>query len=125
MTLATTIRERCASYSLGHCLGVDAYSRPFRPEGKCLVLESERCPYFERVVLADLRQRGLAGDALRQYEKFAGPAAGPRAVRRCECGAEIPKGHRTCSECARKNRRETYRRAQRKHREVSSLHVNS
>ncbi len=32
----------------------------------------------------------------------------------CDCGEQMPKGRRMCDSCARKNRRETYRRARAK-----------
>jgi hypothetical protein len=127
VSLSNLVRARCASFALGHCLGLDAYSRPFRPEGPCAVLAGERCDYFSRVVLRDSLARGQGAAAAKAYAAIdpKGGAPAARAARRCACGQEIPKGHRTCGDCARRRRKETYRRSQQNRRQVLRQGVNS
>ena len=90
----------CANYDhhYGGCLLAEA----------CSVQEGERCAYFEKAVLPT----GHA-EMYEKYEQHCGieaPLARPQ-LRRCECGTILKHRERFCSDCTKKRRRATYRRA--------------
>ncbi len=99
----------CASYMRGGaCVHFDA---------ECLVSRDKRCKYFERIVLpladseSDLQAKRLA--ARKVYRTvFELPDA--QAGRSCgDCGSDIGKGRRFCSDCARVRKRASNRRSAR------------
>lgn len=131
-------KDECANYndSNGSCLGVTADSllpKPNRkpracPLPRCVLVDGERCDYFERIVLP-LAERGIPRflEARNAYYAKAIRAAGmrpnaeitlpqPKKLRQCECGNPLAAGHRFCEKCKIAKRRETYRASKRRQR---------
>ena len=82
----------------------------------CKVQEGKRCGYFERAVLPTAADVGLNDAVYSQYEaqvRIAGGGLLKRSqVRRCpDCGDEVGPRQRYCENCAKRRRRESYRRA--------------
>jgi hypothetical protein len=92
--LKKLVREECAAYVGGECLGVDPKNRVFREEGPCLVYQGENCDVFRRLILP------LAGEV----------------VLFCDCGSRLQEGKRICIVCDR--RRRAQRARDRKGRET-------
>lgn len=105
-TLKQIIIQECANYVDGKCLGADCLNkRIFNPTGHCLVMEKKRCEYFEQCLLPDYIKNNAK--IVKAYAKI-----NPDYIirdRKCTCGALLPPRRRICDDCARKNRRKSWR----------------
>ena len=125
-------RAECANLVGDVCLGIPWQcldgSRKIvgRERDGCLLSKPKvRCEYFERVIVppAEYWPKKYA-PAVRAYRRRIPKGQDPPAALvnawTCDCGELMPKGRRMCDSCARKNRRETYRRARAKQQESSA-----
>ena len=93
-----------------------------RERDGCLLSDPKaRCEYFEQVVAPVAEYwPGKYGSAARSYRRrIPRDQDPPLSVMNnwtCDCGRLMPRGRRMCDACARKNRRESNRRAQAKRR---------
>jgi hypothetical protein len=107
----------CANYDHHHggCLFDDS----------CSVEQGKRCGYFEKAVLPTAADIGLKEHVYSLYQRHVGIEAEGQLtrdlVRKCpECGAELKPRQRYCDDCARRKRRESYRRSRRKRMGLSA-----
>lgn len=117
--LRAFVKDQCVNLVSGGCLF----------EGECLVLTGKRCQYFERAVLgpADYKYRVPGYDYEKIFEQYGRINFSflnkTVKIRRCECGATLNPRQRCCEKCARRKRRESQRKYNRK-RTVSTTTVN-
>ena len=105
------------------CANFDHHSDGCLCDDACLVQTGHRCHHFEKVVLPTAGDIGLRESVHSQYRKHVGLGdngeLGTEPIRRCpDCGDEIGPRQRYCSNCSRRRRRESYRRAREKRRLV-------
>lgn len=113
--LTGLVRDECANWVGGRCMGLTVYSVPFRAPGACSIMQGKPCAYFERTILKAARKEGNE-KALRKYAEIAPEACTAGEARRCECGAMLPPRKRLCLKCAKRNRQKTYRTSQQRRR---------
>jgi len=126
-------RTACANFQPdGGCLGVSVEGlgngAPTCPRAKCLLAEkpSQRCGYFEQVVLplADApspkNRPKLQAERLSARAEYGGAAGVRRAVRTCpECGTPLAKRQRVCSACKRRRRRQQWQAEKQRQRRAA------
>ena len=131
--LATIIKNECACWRGGGCLGVGMDHSFDLPLPRCLVLLGERCSYFEKGVLPitaknrsyygawDQYQQRTAPDAestleelseedqaVYRWHPFVGdeePTA-PAPERLCGCGEPLDTGRQLCPQCRFQRRKD-------------------
>jgi hypothetical protein len=137
-SLARFVKEVCACWTddpREECLGVDAFSIPFREPGKCWVLEGKSCPYFKDCVLGPedypYPHLGFVKDprfekrVRKQYKKIDHTVV-EADIRRCpDCGAALMPRQRYCERCRKWRRRETNRENQRRFYRKQRTHPNT
>ena len=87
----------------------------------CKVQDGQRCGYFERAVLPTAESIGLKDVVYSAYEAQVGIAGNGLLkrgqIRLCpDCGDEVGPRQRYCSNCSKRRRRQSYRRAREKQR---------
>ena len=110
-TLTKFVKTECANYDKHYQQCV--YDEP------CKVLSGKQCEYFEKAVLGppDYKFRLPSydyGKLFAQYAKQTGAESETVEQRRCDCGNPLKPRQRYCADCARKRRRETYRKMRQK-----------
>ncbi len=115
-TLLSFVRQECANFINSECLGIDVFGKRFREQGNCYILESKPCGYFVRCLIPLAKTKGY-GDVIAAYQKSDIDSKLIKfKTRKCECGADIPKGKQTCENCRKKRRQDSKRIYQQKYR---------
>ena len=118
-TIKMLVRQSCAGYTEGGCI-----------DGKCLVLEGERCEYFEKAVLPPIDYTYspevesipvLHKEYSNIHEDFCDGAE----LRHCECGRPMAKGKQLCKKCKKKRKQDSKKRYQKKYRKQNKITVNA
>lgn len=114
MTPLQLARDECANFNRNGCLGIRPESLfgrtlPSMPLQSCRLMTSERCDYFEKLVLP------LSPEVSDEY--FGARGLIPKKIaRRCECGEALKKHQRLCDKCKTIHRKEATRNAVNRHR---------
>jgi hypothetical protein len=127
MTPLQMANAECPNWNQGACSGAiiadDLTPLPGRPLAKCALADNKRCEYFEECVqpLADMVSEPTKSKsylaAVAGY-KFQHHITG--FYRRCpECGVPLQARKRFCTDCTAKRRRNTFREAQRRNRDMA------
>lgn len=134
--LTRFIKHECACWTDDpeeECLGVDAFSVPFREPGKCWVIEGKPCWYFKDCVLGPedykyphlcfVKDPAFEKRVRKQYRRIDHSVV-EADVRRCpDCEAALRPRQRYCDQCTKKRRQKTRREYQRKLRKRSRSNV--
>ena len=119
-TLSSFVKQECANFVSGECIGIDVFGKRFRDQGICYIVEKRLCVYFVRCVLPRAKENGC-GNVISQYQKIdIDSELKDLKVRSCSCGVEIPKGKKFCEKCRKRKRQETKREYQRNYRGLRS-----
>ncbi|MBN2457294.1 MAG: hypothetical protein JXB29_12290 [Sedimentisphaerales bacterium] len=110
-TLVRFIKAECANYDKHYQQGV--WDEP------CKVLAGKRCSYFEKCVLGppDYKFQLPNYDYTKLFTKYAELTGAKTPVveqRLCDCGKPLRPRQRFCNDCARKRRKDSNRRYNRK-----------
>ncbi len=128
-TLASFIKQQCASFTGNGCIGftikrkldergeIELKNLMFNDSGKCLVIEEkEPCVFFRKSVLPLAEHYGVYSKILSGYTKIDESIVKNIHTRFCDCGNELKTRERHCDKCKKKRRQETKREYQKNYR---------
>jgi len=115
-SLSRFVRQNCANFIDGECLGLDVFGKPFRNPGQCLVMIGKPCAYFRQCVLGSAdtpyphpcfaRDPDYEKRVRVRYGRIDHKVVEIETARRCpDCNAALLKGHRYCVKCRSKRQR--------------------
>jgi hypothetical protein len=123
ITPTTLARAYCANFHDNGCSGIDIGPAGelirFRDEGcKCLLLDNQRCSYFETAVLpqgantewigAHPKEAAEFAEGAHEYRRTQSGFHGVVPTRKCpDCGKGILPRQRYCLECRNRRRKAT------------------
>lgn len=113
-TLTAFLQKECANWDYFYQICVLS-------DKPCLVMNGNRCGYFEKAVLGppDYKYRLPDYDYIKLFAQYAdqsGAATKKVQQRRCECGEPLQHRQRYCESCRRRRAKEASRQRQRKFR---------